>query len=273
MVLPVLVLVAFNAIIPLMTVVNYSVQETFGNNEFFWVGAPTGSIQVLRPTASTMRWDGNLMFTGMILAIEIPLGIHGALHADARVLAYPVCLVLMALPLLIPWNVVGTMWNIFALRRHRPARLFAEAIGIDYNYTQSTGFDAWITVIVMDVWHWTSLWCCSAMRVWYRSRMPIIRQPRSTAHPLGRVPLHPAAEDEARADLIAILLRFMDSFMIYTEPFVSPAAAPAMPPPSCRSIWSRSASASSTLARLLHFAHLLPDHPVGLLGVLHRDDQ
>ncbi len=26
-----------------------------------------------------------------------------------------VCLVLMALPLLIPWNVVGAMWNIFAL--------------------------------------------------------------------------------------------------------------------------------------------------------------
>ena len=32
MVLPVILLVAFNAVIPLMTVVNYSVQETFGNN-------------------------------------------------------------------------------------------------------------------------------------------------------------------------------------------------------------------------------------------------
>ena len=29
---PVLILVAFNAFIPLMTVINYSVQETFGNN-------------------------------------------------------------------------------------------------------------------------------------------------------------------------------------------------------------------------------------------------
>ena len=37
-VLPVVVLVAFNAIIPLMTVVNYSVQETFGDNIFFWAG-------------------------------------------------------------------------------------------------------------------------------------------------------------------------------------------------------------------------------------------
>ncbi len=38
MVLPVLLLVAFSAIIPLMTVVNYSVQDTFGNNQFFWAG-------------------------------------------------------------------------------------------------------------------------------------------------------------------------------------------------------------------------------------------
>ncbi len=37
-VVPVLALVAFNALVPLMTVVNYSVQETFGNNVFFWHG-------------------------------------------------------------------------------------------------------------------------------------------------------------------------------------------------------------------------------------------
>ena len=35
-VLPVVVLVAFNAVIPLMAVVNYSTQETFGNNVFFF---------------------------------------------------------------------------------------------------------------------------------------------------------------------------------------------------------------------------------------------
>jgi glycerol transport system permease protein len=34
----VLVLVAFSAVIPLMTVVNYSVQDTFGDNQFFWAG-------------------------------------------------------------------------------------------------------------------------------------------------------------------------------------------------------------------------------------------
>ena len=35
LVLPVFAIVAFSAIVPLMTVVNYSVQDTFGNNQFF----------------------------------------------------------------------------------------------------------------------------------------------------------------------------------------------------------------------------------------------
>ena len=37
-VIPVFVLVAFNAVIPLMTVVNYAFQETFGSNVFNWEG-------------------------------------------------------------------------------------------------------------------------------------------------------------------------------------------------------------------------------------------
>jgi glycerol transport system permease protein len=44
----------------------------------------------------------------------MPLGVFIALHAEEGHLG-PVCLVLMALPLLIPWNVVGAMWNIFTL--------------------------------------------------------------------------------------------------------------------------------------------------------------
>ena len=37
-VIPVFALVAFNAVVPLMTVVNYSFQETFGSNVFQWEG-------------------------------------------------------------------------------------------------------------------------------------------------------------------------------------------------------------------------------------------
>ena len=43
-VLPVLAFVLFSSIIPVMTVVNYSVQDTMGVNNFFWNGAPSFAI-------------------------------------------------------------------------------------------------------------------------------------------------------------------------------------------------------------------------------------
>ena len=55
----------------------------------------------------------NLIFSFIILAIEIPLGIFIALNMPRKGWGVPVCLVLMALPLLIPWNVVGTIWQVF----------------------------------------------------------------------------------------------------------------------------------------------------------------
>ncbi len=62
----------------------------------------------------------------------------------------------MALPLLIPWNVVGAMWNIFALPEIGLLDRMINGMGIDYNFTQQP-FSALATVIAMDVWHWTSL--------------------------------------------------------------------------------------------------------------------
>ena len=112
MVLPVLLLVAFSAVIPLMTVVNYSVQDTFGNNQFFWAGTDW-FVEILHSDRFWEALGRNLLFSAIILSIEIPLGILIALNMPKKGLGVPVCLVLMALPLLIPWNVVGTIWQVF----------------------------------------------------------------------------------------------------------------------------------------------------------------
>ena len=117
LVLPVLLLVAFNAIIPLMTVVNYSVQETFGDNVFFFEGVKWFQ-EVLRSERFHAALIRQLLFTGIILLIEIPLGVAIALTMPRKGPWVSVCLVLMALPLLIPWNVVGT---ICSLLRHGPS--------------------------------------------------------------------------------------------------------------------------------------------------------
>ena len=224
LVLPVVVLVAFNALIPLMTVVNYSVQETFGNNVFFFEGVKWFE-QILhseRFHASLMR---QLSFTGIILLIEIPLGVAIALAMPKKGPWVSVCLVLMALPLLIPWNVVGAMWNIFALPDIGLLGKMINGMGFDYNFTQQP-MAAWFTTILMDVWHWTSLVVLLAYAglssipdAYYQAA----RIDGASAWSVFRFIQLPKMK---RVLTIAVLLRFMDSFMIYTEPFVLTGGGP-----------------------------------------------
>src|SRR5204862_1631270 len=82
LVLPVFLVVAFSAILPLMTVVNYSMQDTFGNNQFFWNGVGWFK-ELLDPSTDLggrflASLGRNLMFSAIILAIEFPLGIVDA---------------------------------------------------------------------------------------------------------------------------------------------------------------------------------------------------
>ena len=160
LVLPVVAVVAFSAILPLMTVVNYSVQDTFGNNQFFWNGV--GWFKELLDPSSDLGsrffaslWR-NLFFSFVILLIQVPLGIVIALSMPREGWQVAACLVILALPLLIPWNVVGTIWQIFGRGDIGLLGYVLNHIGLNYNYV-SNDIDAWVTVIVMDVWHWTSL--------------------------------------------------------------------------------------------------------------------
>lgn len=224
MVLPVLVLVAFSAVIPLMTVVNYSVQDTFGNNQFFWAG--TAWFQDV--LGSQRFWEAlgrNLMFSAIILAIEIPLGILIALNMPKKGIGVPICLVSMALPLLIPWNVVGTIWQVFGRVDIGLLGRGLAALGVDYNYVNDV-FDAWATLIVMDVWHWTSL----VVLLCYAGLVSIPEAYYQAAKIDGAsrwaVFRYIQLPKMKRVLLIAFLLRFMDSFMIYTEPFVVTGGGP-----------------------------------------------
>jgi glycerol transport system permease protein len=224
MVLPVLVLVAFNAVIPLMTVVNYSVQESFAGNVFFFEGSKWFE-QVLNSDRFHAALARQFAFTGIILLIEIPLGVAIALAMPRKGPWVSVCLVLMALPLLIPWNVVGAIWNIFALPGFGLLGRTINALGISYNFTRDVG-DAWFTLILMDVWHWTSLVVLLA----YAGLMAIPDAYYQAAKIDGAsrwaVFRYIQLPKMRRVLTIAVLLRLMDSFMIYTEPFVLTGGGP-----------------------------------------------
>lgn len=224
LVLPVLVLVAFNAIIPLMTVVNYSVQETFGDNMFFFEGVKWFA-EVLRSERFHAALGRQLSFTGIILLIEIPLGVAIALAMPRKGVWVSVCLVLMALPLLIPWNVVGAMWNILALPDIGLLGRTLNGMGFDYNYTRQP-FDAWFTLILMDVWHWTSLVVLLAYAGLSSIPDAFYQAAKIDGASRWAVFRYIQLPKMRRVLTIAILLRFMDSFMIYTEPSVLTGGGP-----------------------------------------------
>ncbi|MGB5918739.1 carbohydrate ABC transporter permease [Arcobacter sp. F2176] len=224
LVLPVLILVGFSAVIPLMTVVNYSVQDTFGNNVFFPAGLQWFE-EVLHSERIHAALGRQILFTGIILAIEIPLGIFIALHMPKKGFWSSACLILVALPLLVPWNVVGTIWQIFGRTDIGLLGHTLVSMGIDYNYTQNV-LDAWVTIIVMDVWHWTSLvvlLCYAGLQSIPSAYYQAAKIDQASKWSVFRYIQLPKMMGVL---LIASLLRFMDSFMIYTEPMVVTGGGP-----------------------------------------------
>ncbi len=224
-VLPVLLLVAFNALIPMMTVVNYSVQETFGNNVFFWSGLRWFE-ELLHSERFHAALGRQFLFTGIILAIEVPLGVIIALAMPRQGPWVSVCLVTMALPMLIPWNVVGAMWNIFTLPDIGLLGYFLnETLGISYDMTQNATA-AWVTIIAMDVWHWTSLVVLLAYAGLVSIPDAYYQAAKIDGASSWSVFRYIQLPKMKQVLTIAVLLRFMDSFNIYTEPFVLTGGGP-----------------------------------------------
>jgi glycerol transport system permease protein len=225
LVLPVFVLVAFSAIIPLMTVVNYSVQDIFGPGEAYWAGTEW-FVQVLRDDRLHGALANQIAFSSAVLLIEIPLGVGIALCMPrGGGWRTSLSLVLVALPLLIPWNVVGTIWQIFGRGDIGLGGFALRWLGVNYNYTGNS-VDAWITVLVMDVWHWTSLVVLLAYAGLQAIPQAYYQAARIDGASRGAVFRYIELPKMRGVLLIAILLRFMDSFMIYTEPFVLTGGGP-----------------------------------------------
>jgi glycerol transport system permease protein len=224
LVLPVFLLVAFSAILPMMTVVSYSVQDIFDSSTRFFVGADWYR-QILNDPRLHDSLLRQFIFSGCVLLIEIPLGIAVALAMPTRGRWASLCLIVMAIPLLIPWNVVGTIWQIFGRADIGLLGYGLRELGISYNYASNTR-DAWLTVLVMDVWHWTSLvalLCYSGLRAIPDAYYQAARIDRASAWAVFRYIQLPKLKSVL---LIAVMLRFMDSFMIYTEPFVLTGGGP-----------------------------------------------
>ena len=224
LVLPVVVCVAFSAVLPLMTVVNYSVQDILSPTQRVFVGTEWFKA-VMRDRELHDAFLRQVLFSISVLAVEIPLGICLALSMPATGWRASLVLVIVALSLLIPWNVVGTIWQIYGRTDIGLMGAFLSELGINYNYSGNST-DAWLTVLVMDVWHWTplvALLCYSGLRAIPEPFYQAARIDGASKFAVFRYVQLPKLRGVL---MIAVLLRFMDSFMIYTEPFVLTGGGP-----------------------------------------------
>ncbi len=228
-ILPVLALVLFSSVLPVMTVVNYSLQDSMGVNNFFWNGDAWFRDLLDPSTEIGARFADALLrtfaFSFAALAVEIPLGIAVALCLPRRGWAVGISLVVTALPMLIPWNVVGTMWQIFA---RQDIGLFGAAltgIGLPYNVTQDS-VSAWVTIVVIDVWHWTPLVILLSYAGLRAIPDAYYQAARIDGASRWAVFVNIELPKLRKVLVIAVLLRFMQTFMIYTEPVVVTGGGP-----------------------------------------------
>jgi glycerol transport system permease protein len=166
-----------------------------------------------------------LIYSFSVLAVELPLGILLALSMPATGWKSSAVLVIVSLSLLIPWNVVGTIWQIFGRTDIGLMGAALQGLGLAYNYT-GIASHAWFTVLLMDVWHWTPLvilLCYAGLRAIPDAFYQAAKIDGASRFAVFRFIQLPKMRNVL---MIAVLLRFMDSFMIYTEPFVLTGGGP-----------------------------------------------
>ena len=147
------------------------------------------------------------------------------------------------------------------------------SLGIQYNYTRDPTA-AWFTLFLMDIWHWTSLvvlLCYSGLVAIPDAYYQAAKVDGASALAVFRFIQLPKLKHVLT---IAILLRFMDSFMIYTEVIVLTGGGPGSATKLLSIDLVQKALGSQDLGpgrRLLD--HLLPAGAAVQLAVLHADDE
>ena len=198
LVLPVVLCVAFSAILPLMTIVNYSVQDIISPERRVFVGTEwfAAVLQDEELHGALLRQIG---FSLAVLAIEIPLGILLALSMPASGWRASAVLVVIALSLLIPgtWSAPSGRcsaaptsacsarrcpgWGGLQLHRQRRGRL---------------GHGAGHGRVALDAAGRAAVLCGVARD----SRCLLPGRPHRRRLAPGGVPVHPAAQDARRPD-------------------------------------------------------------------------
>ena len=216
-ILPALIVVGGSTIVPIAAIVNFSVQDVFYGNDFIWVGSQW-FVQVLRSKEFYDTLLRTFAFSTIVMTIEIPLGILIALSLPRKGKLVPFYIVAIAIPLMIPWVVVGLMWLLIIHPQWGSLGALLSLVNLQIDVNNM--IMAWSVIVFVDVWHWTSLvvlLCYSGLLAIPDKYYQAARIDGANRWKLFRYVELPKIK---RVLMIAVLLRFLDSFMVYAEPFI-----------------------------------------------------
>lgn len=222
--IPVLLILFVVGVVPLATVVNHSLHDIFTLPDKYWVGGEWYK-EIISSTRFWQSLGRSTLFSLIVLSIQIPLGMLIALALPRRGSLATLCLIITALPLLLPWNVIPGIWlSLINPDSGIVGKLMNSAgLSLDWKFN---AVHTWIVIVMLDVWHWTSLvviLCYSSLTT---IQMPYYQAAAIDAASRFQVFRYVQLPRLRNVLLMVLLLRFMDSFMIYTESFRINAGGP-----------------------------------------------
>jgi glycerol transport system permease protein len=218
--LPALALLAVVGALPLLAVINYGFHDIFSLRDVHWVGVEWFA-DILGSERFLASLGRSLLFSTLALGIQVPLGIGLLLLSYGKRAVWG--LMLVALPLVVPWNMIPMLWLGLVQPETGLLGPGLAAVGFDWKFT---GWHSWVLILAMDTWHWLGLVVVlayaglSAIPPAYGQAASIDGASRWAVFRYIQLPRI------AGALTIVLLLRFVDSFMIYTEAFAINAGGP-----------------------------------------------
>lgn len=221
---PALVIMSISAFVPLMAVINYSLHTIFAGSMPEFVGLQNYA-EVLADTQFRQALLRQFGFSLLILLIEVPLGVGIALCFPRTGRGVGLALVLTGIPLLIPYNVVGILWRLFTQSDIGIVPRVLAVVGYEYNVSLDS-LDAFITLLAVDIWHWTPFLVLltyaglqAIPRAYYQAAQVDGASAWATFRHVTLPKLRPVLT-------LGVLIRFMDSFKIYSEPLLLTGGGP-----------------------------------------------
>lgn len=222
--IPALTILCLVGVLPMIAAFNYSFFDLFTIRDAYWVGD-----QWYRQIITSDRFFASLgrsfLFSFFVMIIQVPFGIALARMISRMGPSRIFALMLVALPLVVPWNMIAMMWHsLIDIKSGLVGRTLIY-LGFEFDYKFNL-FHTWILLIIMDTWHWLGLVTILAYAGF--SGIPETYYRAAAIDGASEFAIFRYIElpKIINALSIALLLRFVDSFMINTEAFFINAGGP-----------------------------------------------